>query len=89
MQLCIFDPPFGWDMGDHDQMNDIELEKICNIAFHITKPGGTIIIFTGLNHIKNNDKFKEQKLMVEYNGLVITHSLERNLFHFLLNIFYI
>ena len=66
MQLFIFDPPFGWDMGDRDKMNDIELEKICNIAFHITKPGGAIIIFAGINHIKKyNYKFKEQKLMVE------------------------
>ena len=90
VQLCIFDPPFGWDIGDHDKMNDIELEKICNIAFHITKPGGTIIIFTGLNHIKKyNDKFKEQKLMVEYNGLVITHSLEHNFISFFIEVYFL
>jgi hypothetical protein len=83
VQLCIFDPPFGWDMGEHDKWDGVDLNKICELAFHVLKPGGTIIMFTGLNHLQRyNDKFMEQKLMVEYNGLVVTHSLECNFYFF-------
>ena len=52
-------------MGLHDHMTPQEFDTVCEIACNIVKPGGTIIIFAGLDQIsKCNEKFKEQKLMV-------------------------
>ena len=91
VQLCIFDPPFGWDMGDHDKMNDIELEKICNIAFHITKPGGTII--TSLDSITSKNTMINLKNKNWWWNTIdwwLHTLLNVILFHFLLkSIFYI
>lgn len=79
VQLCIFDPPYNWNMGDHDKMDSVELNILCELAYHVTKPGGTIMIFCGLNQIQQyNEKFNLLGMMVELNGLMVTHSLDCN-----------
>ena len=46
IQLCLFDPPYNWEMGVHDNISVLEMEQLCNVAQYILKPGGTILIFS-------------------------------------------
>ena len=83
VQLCIFDPPFNWNMGEYDKMDSIELDQLCQLAFHITKPGGTIMMFCGLNQFAEyQNAFKKLNLMVELNGLIVTYSTSCNYIYF-------
>jgi hypothetical protein len=79
VQLALFDPPFNWKIGEHDRISPVDMKNLCKIAAHVLSPGGTVVMFAGLNQIYEYMGYlQEYSLNVELNGLVVTYATNCN-----------